>query len=80
MIATAVTWFIGTRVGRWCAIAFAVVLALVTFGWSQRRKGATAARQQQAEADNVAVRKADDASRDYRAGDDAEQRLRNRTF
>jgi uncharacterized protein HemX len=80
VIGMALSWFAGTRVGRWCAIAAAVVLALVTFGWSQRRKGRQDARQQQVEADNVAVRKADDAGRDYRAGGDAADKLRGGIF
>ena len=35
-----IAWFVTSRLGRGLALAGAILLALVTFGASQRRKGA----------------------------------------
>lgn len=68
MTALALLWarFMASPVGKWAAIIGGAVLAVLTFGWSQKRKGA-------AEATARAEQKAQDArnEREREIGDRA---------
>ena len=44
-----VEWIVGTRVGRFAALALAVLLAVGTFGAAMRGRGAAAERRREAE-------------------------------
>lgn len=80
MIAAVATWFLTSRVGRFLAAAGALVLAVLTFGAVQRRKGRQDEHQRQAEADRDAVQRADRAAVDYHRDGGAADRLRSGRF
>ncbi len=74
------TWFLGTKPGRVMALIAAGVLAIVTFGWTMRRRGAADEHARQAEADRAAIQRADLAERAYRGDGGAAERLRRGEF
>ena len=80
MTAIALLWarFMASPAGRWAAIIGGVVLAVVTFGWSQKRAGAERARAEaKAHADELALGR--EAVRRYidAGGGDVNERLRD---
>lgn len=62
-----IAWFLTSRLGRYMAAAGALLLAIVTFGASQRRKGRT-------DAENDALR---DSAKKQEDGRDAVEDLRD---
>ena len=76
----AATWFLNTKAGRVLALIAAGVLAIVTFGWTMRRRGAADEHARQAEADHAAIQRADVAERDFRRDGGAAERLRRGEF
>lgn len=76
---TAFAWLMGTKAGRVMAMIVAGVLAILTFGWTMRRRGAAQARAQQLEIDNAAVTRATEAGAAAER-DGAAKRLRDGSF
>ena len=67
-------WFITSRAGRAIAAAGAVLLAILTFGASQRRKGAQAAKQKAKEADHARAKEIRESVDEAMRGLDADTR------
>ena len=64
-----IAWLISSKLGRALAAAGAVLIAILTFGASQRRKGAQDAVQRQAEEDAERRKEADAAANNLRGAD-----------
>lgn len=77
---SAASWFLGTKAGRVMAMIAAGVLAIATFGWTMRRRGAADEHARQVEADRAAIQRADLAERAYRNDGGAAERLRRGEF
>jgi FtsZ-interacting cell division protein ZipA len=80
MIASAMAWLASSRMGRWLAIAGAVVIVVVSAFWMGRRDGGEAARHDQTERNLEAREKADEAAAAYRSDGGARRRLRDGSF
>jgi len=63
-------WFLSTRMGRGIALAGALLLAIVTFGASQRRKGAQAVADELSQAYNDTTKEVRDAQTDIPSNPD----------
>ena len=79
-IGSATAWVMGTKAGRVMALIAAGVLAIATFGWTMRRRGAADEHARQAEADRAAIQRADVAERDFHRDGGAAERLRRGEF
>ena len=79
-LSSTAAWFLGTKPGRVMAMIAAALLAIATFGWTMRRRGAADEYAKQAEADRAAIQRADLAGRDYHRDGGAAERLRRGEF
>ena len=79
-LGSAAAWFLGSKAGRVCVAIVAGVLAIVTFGMIQRRRGVADEHARQVEADRAAIERADAAERAFRGDGGAAERLRRGDF
>lgn len=78
MIAAAVAWFASSKVGRWLAIAGAVIMGALVVRWKWMSEGRAGERQAQTERNRKAREDAARAQRDALTAPDPRQRLRDK--
>jgi predicted homoserine dehydrogenase-like protein len=80
MIGRVIAWIMGSRVGRWLALAGAVIMAVAALRWDAARDAIKDAKHKQAKADLKTVKDVGDAIEKSRAdGASWHDRLRKRS-